>query len=157
MEGLGVVAQSPDNPVAATSVADRVAYIEAFDYRPYVPKEEREPGRIIKELQRFLILIAEGLHHAAMTSPRVDEVWHRLIYMSSRAYFAFCDRAFGYYLHHVSRKFGAELEEARRVRMTEFRIAYEMRFGEAPPADIWFRREDCCNLPGDDPPTRPRD
>jgi hypothetical protein len=92
-------------------LARRQAYIEGYKFGPEfreLVRRQYENGLTDTELS----VILEGLRswfvaclHAegailGLPSRAVDDAWHEFI-LSTRTYHTFCDRAFGYYLHHT--------------------------------------------------------
>ena len=54
------------------------------------------------EFKRYMALVGLGYRGLAMLRPDVDEVWHAFI-LFTREYSAFCQEAFGTFVHHVPR------------------------------------------------------
>jgi hypothetical protein len=86
----------------------RRAFIESYEFPPALRTKLRE--KLDGEHQVAVAL--EGLRHwylaclhagretLGMPSRAVDIAWHEMILMT-RTYHAFCERAFGHYLHHT--------------------------------------------------------
>ncbi len=64
----------------------------------------------------FLILAARPREPFGMPSKAVDIAWHEFILLT-REYTAFCERAFGRYLHHEPDGRGRAAEEAAKARL----------------------------------------
>jgi hypothetical protein len=85
----------------------RRGFIESYAFPPALP--DKLGGEL--EDERAVALALEGLRAwylaclwadrktLGMPSRAVDVAWHEMILMT-REYHAFCDRAFGHYLHH---------------------------------------------------------
>jgi hypothetical protein len=61
----------------------------------------REVPRALAEFREFLF--AHAAHPNVPLVPqsrRCDDLWHEFIVADTRAYFRFCEAAFGHYLHH---------------------------------------------------------
>jgi uncharacterized membrane protein YgcG len=91
-----------------TSKRRRRAYVEGYEFPMALKNKLREkldgdrPVSIALEGLRewYLACLAAGPQATlGMPSRAVDVAWHEMILMT-RTYHHFCDRAFGYYLHH---------------------------------------------------------
>jgi hypothetical protein len=61
----------------------------------------RQVSRALAEFQEFLL--AHAAHPNVPLVPQsnwCDDIWHEFIVADTRAYFRFCEAAFGHYLHH---------------------------------------------------------
>ena len=140
-----MTASSPAGPlgvIAASALSreqlDMLAAIEQEDLWYVCERLETKHGlsrdqaaEAVAELRRFMALIGLGYRGLGMVSPRVDQAWHEFI-LFTREYAAFCQKAFGEFIHHVpktSRQKGLADGELR------FAEAYEDVFGERP--SIW--------------------
>lgn len=85
----------------------------------------------VAELRRFMALIGLGYKGLGMVSPTVDQAWHEFI-LFTREYAAFCQKAFGEFIHHVPKTSRQKGVAEGGVRFAE---AYEEVFGERP--SIW--------------------
>ncbi|HYD04029.1 MAG TPA: hypothetical protein VEC16_07070 [Alphaproteobacteria bacterium] len=86
------------------------------------------------ELKKFFALTKLYGKGLAMTSPKVDEVWHQFI-LFTREYHSFCDEFIGRYLHHEpnipSRMTKKSLDES----FHNFVHSYRQTYGKIP--EIW--------------------
>ncbi len=90
--------------------ANRERYIRAYLFpdgvlekfaqaRPGLgPKEQQLVARALRQF--FLAYLRSGFRRVAMPSRVVDDLWHEFI-LFTRGYAAFCDHAFGRFLHHT--------------------------------------------------------
>jgi len=79
----------------------------------------RDQGLVVQALRQFfLVYLQSGYQRVAMPSQVVDDLWHEFI-LFTRDYHAFCEKAFGNFLHHTPAvKMGnvkADNEGLRRV------------------------------------------
>ena len=89
---------------------EREAFIRSFMFPSGVFEKfhKARPGVDIKHQQLiaralrqfFLAFLKSGRKRVAMPSQVADDLWHEFI-LYTREYKAFCDRAFGYFLHHT--------------------------------------------------------
>ncbi len=93
---------------------------------------ETEWSSTEQEFKRFMLLILHGTRALAVMSPKVDKVWHEFVLFTEK-YSAFCDAAFGSYIHHRPR---TSITPVGADAITRFYESYSMRFGEVP--DTWF-------------------
>ncbi len=85
----------------------------------------------IAEFKRYMSLIGLGYRGLGMASPAVDEVWHAFI-LFTKEYAAFCQAAFGEFIHHIPRTSRSPQPEGGTER---FLRAYREVYGELP--EIW--------------------
>jgi hypothetical protein len=86
----------------------RRAYIESYEFPPALRAKLRERldneyhvGRALEGLREWYLACLDADNEMlGMPSLVVDVAWHEMILMT-RTYHAFCDRAFGHYLHHT--------------------------------------------------------
>lgn len=86
----------------------RRAFIESYEFPPALRGKLRERldgeyqvARALEGLREwYLACLDAGDEMLGMPSLVVDVAWHEMILMT-RVYHAFCDRAFGHYLHHT--------------------------------------------------------
>lgn len=114
--------------------AEMIRYLEGFDLwfveERLVRKGLIASGRIpdaVLEFKRYMALVGLGYRGLGMLSPEVDEVWHAFI-LFTREYAAFCQNAFGTFIHHVPRTSRSPLPVSSR---DNFLTAYAEVFGEA--------------------------
>lgn len=88
----------------------------------------------ILEFRRYMALVGLGYRGLGMVSPEVDEVWHAFI-LFTRDYAAFCQAAFGEFIHHVPRTSRDELPSDGAEKFLQ---AYREVFGALP--EIWRER-----------------
>lgn len=89
---------------------ERVAYILGYSFPPILQQKLRrayphltdaEVMQMLEGLRQwFLVCLHARDRTVGMPSEAVDEAWHEFILMT-RDYSAFCDGAFGRYLHHT--------------------------------------------------------
>lgn len=99
-----------------------------------------EPAQVdeaIEEFRKYLHLIALGHSSLGMFSKEVDKVWHTFI-LFTRDYAEFCQKTFGFFLHHQPALRSRPLGNGSRER---FFTAYRQQFGEPP--SIWIAGSDC--------------
>lgn len=92
---------------------------------------QEELDEVVTEYRKFLGLVLLGNGGLAMTSEKVDEVWHNHI-LFTRDYADFCDDVFGGYLHHMPNTSFTPITPGGGKR---FREAYRQTYGEVPM--IW--------------------
>jgi hypothetical protein len=109
----------------------RRRYIEGYVFPDLLARklaEEFDPEldsaadvpRVLEGLRWWYVACLCGRRQTlGMPSRTVDEAWHQMILMT-REYHAFCDKAFGYYLHHMpdgamSTAMGDALANTRRI------------------------------------------
>lgn len=88
----------------------RDAYIRSFTLPPqlFEPLRTQHPHLSLKDCQLvaqglrqfFLAYLKSGQRYVSMPSQVVDDLWHEFI-LHTRDYQAFCDKAFGQFLHHT--------------------------------------------------------
>jgi hypothetical protein len=88
----------------------RTAYIDAFAFPAGLRRKFREARPALTPTQEELVFAAlreyfhvcrmAGQRFVSMPSQVVDDAWHAFI-LFTRGYHAFCDRAFGRFLHHT--------------------------------------------------------
>ena len=98
---------------------------ERVERKGLIPVERLKTAAL--EFKRYMALVGLGYRRLGMLSPEVDEVWHTFI-LFTREYAAFCQEAFGEFIHHVPRTSRSPLAESSGDR---FRSAYVEVFGEA--------------------------
>ena len=89
---------------------ERIAFIQAYSFPPLLGQKMREAyphltdAEVVQVLeglrQWFLVCLNARGKTVGMPSAAVDEAWHEFI-LITREYTAFCDAAFGRYLHHT--------------------------------------------------------
>lgn len=84
----------------------------------------------LREVIRFLCLVADSDTGILTPSRPVDLAWHELI-LFTRVYMNFCDEFFGRYIHHTP----ARPDESNLRQYERTLQQYQERFG---PADIRF-------------------
>ena len=108
----------------ARELVTRGAFIAAYSFPPELdrrlarrlPQLSAEQRRLVLEgLRQYFLLVVGSrrgriARYLGMPSKAVDEAWHEFIVMT-RDYAAFCQRAFGQYLHHRP---AAQMEEGTR-------------------------------------------
>jgi hypothetical protein len=88
----------------------------------------------IQEFKRYMALVGLGYRGLGMASPLVDEAWHTFI-LFTKDYAAFCQVAFGEFIHHVPRT----SRDPQTTDGTErFVRAYREVFGDL--STIWGER-----------------
>ena len=96
--------------------------------------DEKEYTEASCELKKFFALSKLYGQSMAMTSPRIDEVWHQFI-LFTRDYHKFCDDFIGRYFHHdpniPSRMNNSAIHESYH----NFINAYTQTYGDIP--SIW--------------------
>jgi hypothetical protein len=86
----------------------RRAFIENYEFPPALRAKLREKldneyqvAVAVEGLREWYVAcLYAGRETLGMPSRAVDVAWHEMILMT-RTYHAFCDRAFGHYLHHT--------------------------------------------------------
>jgi hypothetical protein len=101
---------------------------ERLERKGLVPVERIADA--VLEFKRYMTLVGLGYRGLGMLSPEVDEVWHAFI-LFTREYAAFCQEAFGVFIHHVPRTSRTPLPEASAEN---FLTAYAEVFGAIPAA-----------------------
>lgn len=86
---------------------------------------------LVQEYHRFLRLAANGPGPVVL-SPVLDQVWH-LHLTDTRAYAAFCEGAFGRFLHHSPGR-APQADDPAYARTLE---AYAQAFGHPPDGRVW--------------------
>ncbi len=94
--------------------------------------------RVAREYLRFALLAATS-PHPLTPSKAVDEAWHLHLTDSRRYWEEFCPRVLGRPLHHEPGRGGPSDAIRHRQQYLDALAAYEQRFGEPAPADIWPR------------------
>lgn len=110
-------------------MSDGRALVEALIEKGNLDTVQAET--IVQEYRRFLQLVANG-PGPVVPSPLLDQVWH-LHLTDTRAYAAFCDAAFGRFLHHTPGR-EAQSQDPAYTRTLE---AYERTFGQPPHEQVW--------------------
>jgi hypothetical protein len=113
-----------------------LAALESYDLSPVratLVKEGTMPASwvdpAILEFRRYLALLTLAETPVFMLSRQVDDVWHACL-SHSRLYADFCDKTFGWFVHHEPGMPG-DLGDA----WTHFASLYRRLFGE--PAPLW--------------------
>jgi hypothetical protein len=101
-------------------------FVEERLARKALVAAEELPAALL-EFKRYLALVGLGYRGLGMLSPQVDEVWHSFI-LFTREYAAFCQEAFGQFIHHVPRTSRSPVAETGGE---SFLTAYAEVFGEA--------------------------
>jgi hypothetical protein len=102
-------------------------FVEERLARKGIVTQDSIPAAIL-EFRRYMALVGLGYRGLGMLSPEVDEVWHAFI-LFTREYAAFCQEAFGTFIHHVPRTTRTPLPQASAEN---FLTAYEEVFGVVP-------------------------
>ena len=82
-----------------------ISFIEGYDFSNVVSRatkggfDPESAPEALKELKAFFVACSKNEMVLAPPSVECDELWHEFI-TSTRAYAAFCDEAFGEFLHH---------------------------------------------------------
>src|SRR5262245_48977238 len=136
-----LIPQPPDpgeSPMTATTIvpatlAEVLAYrhpgvVRRYAREQHVSREEAE--EVFREMLKWLYLCGRGLREdvaCAMTAEiaRLDEMWHTFL-MFTRDYADFCERYFGFFLHHVPNEDEEEVSEGRAETVRE---QFERQFG----------------------------
>ncbi len=94
----------------ALTALRREAYIRNFTLPPrlFEPLRTQHPHLSLKDCQLvaqglrqfFLTYLKSGQRYVSMPSQVVDDLWHEFI-LHTRDYQAFCNKAFGQFLHHT--------------------------------------------------------
>ena len=94
----------------ALTALRREAYIRNFNLPPrlFEPLRTQHPHLSLKDCQLvaqglrqfFLAYLKSGQRYVSMPSQVVDDLWHEFI-LHTRDYQAFCNEAFGQFLHHT--------------------------------------------------------
>lgn len=90
---------------------------------------DSEVGVALREVIRFLYLVANNDSGMLTPSHRVDLVWHEFI-LCTRAYERFCSEQFGRFIHHTP---GGESEQNRQQYRKTLK-SYRAVFGEPDPS-----------------------
>ena len=115
-------------PDASLTFADRLARENRWSIE--------HANRVILEYKRFCYL-ARTAGHQVTPSDAVDQAWHLHLTYSRDYWETFCPQVLGADLHHGPTA-GGQVERTRYYDQYAATLkAYEMAFGEAPPADIW--------------------
>src|SRR5262249_53715287 len=138
--GGQLIPQPPDpgeSPMTATTIlpaplAEVLAYRHPGVVRRYAREQHasrEEAEEVFQETLRWLYLCGSGLREdfaCAMTPEiaKLDEMWHTFL-MLTRDYADFCERYFGFFLHHVPN----EDEEVREGGAEAVREQLERQFG----------------------------
>jgi hypothetical protein len=106
----GVVLVAGVLAYAAWIRRSRAAYIDAFGFPDGLRRKLREARPTLTPTEEELVFTAlreyfhicrmAGRRFVSMPSQVVDDAWHAFI-LFTRGYHAFCDRAFGRFLHHT--------------------------------------------------------
>jgi len=114
-------------------------FLEAYDMWFVTERLERKGlvsaahmAETVSEFRRYMALVGLGYRGLGMLSPEVDDVWHAFI-LFTREYAAFCQDAFGTFIHHVPRTSRAAVPEASRGN---FLRAYAEVFGEPTALEL---------------------
>lgn len=126
-------------PVGPAGDADWWRRLKGFELRELAEKTIEEDeiedesvfDQAFAEFKKYVALVRWTNDSLAMTSQRVDAVWHQFI-LFTRQYHAFCDEFLGRYLHHAPATASSPLPPDARAT---FRAAYERHFGRLDP--IW--------------------
>ncbi|MDB5707705.1 MAG: hypothetical protein JWN66_4821 [Sphingomonas bacterium] len=110
---------------------------------PFSARLARENGwneafaaRVIEEYKRFCFLAVTG--NGEMTpSDAVDQAWHLHLTYSRDYWERFCPEILGRSLHHGPTAGGGDERHRYFEQYAETLKAYEIAFGEVPPADVW--------------------
>lgn len=95
----------------------------------------KEVPRALREVLRFLFLVAHRNSGRLTPSHRVDLAWHEFI-LCTRAYRTFCESQFGKYIDHHP---GGSGEQNHRQYQETLRC-YEEEFGSPDPA-CWGKKD----------------
>jgi hypothetical protein len=100
-------ADADDGAMKIMTRKRRRAFIESYEFpaslraklREKLDNEHQVAGALEGLREWYLACLHANGEMLGMPSKAVDIAWHEMILMT-RAYHAFCDRAFGHYLHH---------------------------------------------------------
>jgi hypothetical protein len=123
----------------STEQSEMVGFIEAADLwfveerveRKGLVPAERRPTAVL-EFRRYMALVGLGYRGLAMLDRDVDEIWHTFL-LFTREYAAFCQAAFGSFIHHVPR---TSLSSLPTTSGEDFLAAYAEVFGDEASAQI---------------------
>ena len=89
-----------------TTNTTSAAFINAYDFSKVANRAIKEglvtsdeAPEAVKELKAFFVACARKEMNLSPQSAQCDDLWHTFI-IQTRAYAAFCDQAFGGFLHH---------------------------------------------------------
>jgi hypothetical protein len=99
-------------------------------------KSREEFQEAFLEFKKFVILSDKYDGSIAMTSEKVDEVWHQFILFTPQ-YHQFCEETLGSYLHHEPTTSNSNPGEKRN-----FVDIYEATFGDIP--NMWNTELEVC-------------
>jgi len=107
-----------------------------------IEKEEVPESQVdeaILEYRRFLGLALVGYAELGMFSPIIDKVWHLHI-LCTKDYLAFCQEAFGRFVHHCPNFSVAQRDPGG---FDHFRTIYEALYGHHLPS-VWSSDQNSC-------------
>lgn len=140
-ETLCPPARRPDHPV--WEALSRYAVGPADADLSFEQRLARENGwspmfaeRVMAEYRRFCLL-AVCAEQEVTPSDAVDQAWHLHLTYTRDYWDRFCPEVLGRPLHHGPTAGGAGERHRFFDQYAATLLAYERRFGEPPPADIW--------------------
>ncbi|MCH7850737.1 MAG: hypothetical protein IH845_03795 [Nanoarchaeota archaeon] len=98
------------------------------------------------EFKKISGLFGLGYKGLAMTSPKVDDVWHQFILFTPQ-YAGFCDTHLGSFLHHIPETSHTGLGNKKSDGVRKFVRAYSEVFGEL--SEIWNIKPNSFGLNGE--------
>ena len=99
------------------------------------------------EFKKFVGLFGLGYKDLAMSSPKVDNVWHQFI-LFTHQYASFCRENLGEFLHHIPKtSYTQSHNEDKLIGIRKFVRAYSDVFGAIPP--IWEIKPRSFDLDGE--------
>ena len=119
--------------------ADLMQRLENFR-APYLEEKLRSTGEMVSseeyheafgEFKKYAFLSTVVDEPLAMTSPKVDKVWHQFI-LFTKSYRGFCEELLGEFMHHTPTTSYTPTDKAS---ITRFIDAYKTHFGDIP--EIW--------------------
>lgn len=108
-----------------TSYTKALSVIDSYDFSKVVNGavrhgfDPRSAPEALKELKVFFAACARNEVSLSPPSQECDDLWHAFI-IETRDYAAFCDAAFGGFLHHSSDVSPAILAESRKNALMVF-------------------------------------
>jgi hypothetical protein len=128
----------------------RRAFIESYEFpaalraklREKLDSEHQVAVALEGLRQWYLACLHAGRETLGMPSRAVDIAWHEMILMT-RTYHAFCDRAFGHYLHHTPDALMTESMDdslARTLAAAPLLFAVDSELG-IEDGQVWNERE----------------
>ncbi|PYC30198.1 glycine-rich domain-containing protein, partial [Pseudomonas protegens] len=132
----------------ALTALRREAYIRNFTLPPrlFEPLRTQHPHLSLKDCQLvaqglrqfFLAYLKSGQRYVSMPSQVVDDLWHEFI-LHTRDYQAFCNKAFGQFLHHTPAAVlgqNAEQKSDNGLRRVWRQVCLEENINPAQPSRL---------------------